>query len=96
MTGKPNATQIYGEWAVGPHPALHEITAGHVLGGRLRNGGDGEPSRLAIQWRDLDGQVVQLEMQFVQALFLLSVLKSAQLDTGLPFPDDPRAPSARS
>ena len=87
--------RIYGEWAISNQP-LPSMGADHILGARVLHDRDGRPDRVEIQWKTADGDVLQqVHMDFVNAMFLLSVLKSAQLDSGYPFPDDPRAPSDR-
>jgi hypothetical protein len=86
---------IYGEFVIGPAGALKTISAGHMLGSRLRLGDDGKPAWVDLQWREKNGEVTQVEMPYVQAMYVLSLLKSHQLDSGYPFPDDPRAPTSR-
>lgn len=42
------------------------------------------------------GKPSVMRMPFDDAMAVLSIVKAIQLDTGIPFPDDPRALSARS
>lgn len=88
-------SSIYGEFAVGEPGAIPVISGGHILGSRVRSAPNGDPIGLDVQWREAGGRIVQLELPWIQAMFLLSLLRSHQLDTGLPFPDDPRAPPKR-
>lgn len=63
--------------------------ADHILGTRVELDNQRRPDQIAIQFQTTDG-VRELRMDFVQAMFVLSTLKSIQLDTKTPFPDDPR------
>lgn len=51
---------------------------------------------LGIQYLDKSGNWHQLDMTLGDAMFLLSMLKKLQLDLDIPFPDDPRDPSAKA
>lgn len=84
--------KIYGQWAVSTD-ALPLANADHILGARVSADSKGRPEAIDVQFRTADGPggVRQVRMDFVNALFLLSLLKSIQLDSGSPFPDDPRA-----
>jgi hypothetical protein len=86
----PIKTQGYGEWVVGGDAPISPLPlVGRIYGGRVELDG-GKPSRVRIQY---EGPVspLELSMDFPNAMFLLSLLKSIQLDSGFPFPDDPRA-----
>jgi hypothetical protein len=48
---------------------------------------------LKLQFRS-GGTLHETEIPFMQAMFLLSLLKCTQLNVGFPFPDDPRDPNA--
>lgn len=63
-----------------------------MLGAALVTDRKGRPEWVDIQFQaaDADGPFQQVRMDFPNALFLLSYLKSIQLDSGVPFPDDPR------
>ncbi|WP_156439130.1 MULTISPECIES: hypothetical protein [Sphingomonadales] len=80
--------RMYGEFATGP--MVRSEVADHILGALVELDSQRRPDQVAIQYRTTDG-FREVRMDFVQALFLLSTLKSIQLDTGVPFPDDPRA-----
>ncbi len=49
---------------------------------------------LHIQYEDKGGHWYELSMPFLDGMYLLSLLKSLQLNIDFPFPDDPRDPSA--
>lgn len=82
--------RIYGEWftSLPPLAAKH---ADRILGARVSHDQQGRPEWVDIQWQGSGELYEQVQMDFVNAMFLLSVLKSMQLDSGIPFPDDPRA-----
>jgi hypothetical protein len=85
-------TTIYGVFAVGSPPASR--AADHILGARVQADSQDRPMWVDIQWMQAGTpQPVQIQLDFVNAMFLLSLLKCIQLDSGYPFPDDPRAPS---
>lgn len=74
--------KIYGRFLVGlgdiPGPV-----ADHILGARV--------SGNSVQVQFLQGQKnVQVSMDMDNAMFLLSLLRSIQLDRGLEMPGDPR------
>ena len=86
-------TSIYGEFVVslssgGDRPS----NADRIRGARLCLDPQGRPEWVDLQFASADGgsQLREVRMAFVEALFLLSLLKSIQLDSGTPFPDDPR------
>jgi hypothetical protein len=89
----PHGTaQVFGEWIYDSQPptALH---ADRILGARISYDGAGRPEWVDLQWQDQAGaEYCQVQIDFPNAMFLLSLLKSIQLETGTPFPDDPRAP----
>jgi len=84
--------KLYGIYAVGDAAGAEPIRVDHVLGGRLSSDAQGRPTWVDLQF-EVAGKVhpVTLQLDFLNALFLLSVVKSMQLDSGQPFPDDPRA-----
>lgn len=75
-----------------PMPALD---VGQIRGARLQYDKAGKPDRLIVS-HGTPPKTQELVLQFGDAMFLLAILKSMQLDHKIPFPDDPRAPSARS
>lgn len=88
-----NNTKEYGKWAVSepPHPVSN---ADHILGAQVSHDAKGRPDFVTIQYRSADGDgFYDIRMDYLNALFLLSCLKSIQLDEGTPFPEDPRARS---
>lgn len=85
----------YGEWAV-TIPSVPECSADRILGVHISHDSQDRPDFVTLQYQSAgDPPVQSVRMDFVNAMFLLSCLKSLQLDEGIPFPDDPRAPSAR-
>ena len=70
--------------------------ARQVLGVRARLNDKREPDSVEIQWESSEGEVHQLELDWLNALALLSFLKCMQLDSGWPFPNDPRDPTWRA
>lgn len=91
---KPSNGQIYGEWAVSSPPIEIEH-ADHVLGARILLDTKGRPEFVELQWQSTDG-VHQVRIEWRNALMLLSLLKSMQLDLEWPFPLDPRDPNWRA
>jgi hypothetical protein len=81
----------YGEFVVSTQP-IPTANADRILGAALVPDSKGRPEWVDIQYETADpnGRFQQIRMDFPNALFLLSCLKSIQLDTGVPFPDDPR------
>ena len=77
---------VYGKFSMETVVAIPE---GRILGGRLRRNESDEPIKVEIQLQSL-GKVAMIDLKIPEAMFLLSVLKSVQLDIGYPFPDDPR------
>ena len=80
--------KLYGEWLVGAAGRLSR--ADHIRGARVVSDGKGRPAWVVVQYQEAGSAPVEVEMDFPNALFLLSLLKSLQLDSGVPFPDDPR------
>lgn len=68
--------------------------ADRIAGGLLERDVRDRPWRFELHYT-VGGKPQILRMPFDDAMALLSVVKAIQLDTGIPFPDDPRAPSAR-
>jgi hypothetical protein len=86
MPGKP-----YGEFVVSTH-AISTANVDRVLGAALVSDRKGRPEWVEVQYETAEpGRFQQIRMDFPNALFLLSCLKSIQLDSGVAFPDDPRA-----
>jgi len=85
----------YGEWAV-TVPPVPVSNADRILGVHIAHDKQDHPDFVTLQYQTADGGGVRsVRMDFVNAMFLLSCLKSLQLDEGVPFPDDPRVPSFR-
>lgn len=83
-------TKIYGEFAFSVPPVPHEH-ADQILGCQLVSDSKGRPDEVRLQYQTAEpGIFREVRMDYLQALFLLSCLKSIQLDSGTPFPDDPR------
>ena len=92
---QPQKVMPYANWyqSVPPQEPIH---ADRISGGQLWYDQQDRPEWVTIQWQDGGEQLYHtLQMDFPNAMFLLSVLKSMQLDTGTPFPDDPRPRSRR-
>ncbi|PZQ55781.1 MAG: hypothetical protein DI555_07070 [Novosphingobium pentaromativorans] len=81
--------KIYGEWAFS-EPAEPANLADRILGARLLYDSKGRPEWVEAQFQSAGEGFATVRMDFPNALFLLSCLKSLQLDSGVPFPDDPR------
>lgn len=85
----------YGEWRVSSQPRK-VFHADRILGAKLSRDSSGRPEWVEFQWQDAPGaDFHQMQLDFPNAIALLSMLKCLQLDSGVDFPDDPRAPSAR-
>ena len=84
-------SNLYGEFVVSTH-AIPTANADRILGAALVSDSKGRPEWVDVQFETADpnGRFQQVRMDFSNALFLLSCLKSIQLDSGVPFPDDPR------
>ncbi|MBB4611599.1 hypothetical protein [Sphingomonas yabuuchiae] len=89
--------KLYGEWAFSTPPIKPE-NADHILGAQVSVDRQGRPEFVDIQYRTADGgeAIRQVRMDWLNALALLSILKSMQLDSGAPFPNDPRNPNWRA
>ena len=85
--------KIYGQWGQST-VKIPGSNADRILGVRILHDGKGRPETVRFQWQTADGAhpFREVRMDFVNAMFLLSCLKSIQLDSGYPFPDDPRVP----
>lgn len=82
--------KTYGEWIIND-PPTDPVIADHILGLHLGHDKSGRPDFVEISWQTAgEGPCQVLQLDYLNALFLLSMLKSAQLDEGSPFPDDPR------
>lgn len=82
--------KAYGQWAASD-PPIAPARADHILGCQLQFDKSDRPDTVTIQYQAAGAGVRAVEMDYANALFLLSALKSMQLDVGTPFPDDPRA-----
>lgn len=77
--------KYYGKFQIGvPH-----LRVDRIFGGRLSFGPDGKPEAVQIQF-DARGARHCLDLPFLDAMFLWSMLRAIQLDTEFPMPDDPR------
>lgn len=81
---------VWGTIVVGEGGAVRSLGADHITGVRVLRDAQGRPAAVGVQWMQDDGEPTGLTMRLPDAMFLLSCLKSMQLDLGLPFPDDPR------
>lgn len=84
---------VYGRVLVGEPGAVKALGADHVIGVRVARNSEGRPAAVGIQWMGDDGDLTGLTVDLPNAMWLLSCLKSMQLDLELPFPDDPRDPT---
>ncbi|WP_157960090.1 hypothetical protein [Albibacillus kandeliae] len=89
-------TRTYGKYIVSDQGLPNSGDVGHILGSRLLYDHEGNPSHVELQYMSQNQEAHQLRMGFLDAMFLLSNLKAMQLDTGTPFPDDPRSQSTQS
>lgn len=84
------ASKLYGEAVLGVAPD-RIVSVDHVMGGLLSTDSQGRPTSLDLHYQSADGPGPRaLRLDWPNAMFLLSLLKSMQLDTGTSFPDDPR------
>ncbi|MGI8704292.1 MAG: hypothetical protein ACR2JJ_00570 [Sphingomicrobium sp.] len=82
--------KTYGEWMASNQPPAM-IHADRILGAHVSHDTQGRPEWVVIQWQNGPGpDYEQMQLDFPNALALLSMLKSIQLDSGVPFPNDPR------
>lgn len=81
----------YGDAVVSTHP-IPTSNADQILGIQLVTDRKRRPEWVDLQFQSADREYPchQVRMDFPSAMFLLSCLKSVQLDLGMPFPDDPR------
>jgi hypothetical protein len=68
------------------------MNAARLLGATLVCDDQGRPERVDLQFLTVDegGLFQQVRMDFPNALFVLSCLRSIQFDTETPFPEYPR------
>lgn len=78
----------YGKLVQNVKPATH-LTVGHILGGTLIWSDNNQAESVYIQ-ATKDKQLQRFDLSFGDAMFLLSILRAVQLDTGVSMPDDPR------
>lgn len=84
--------EVYGKFAVGPAGAVPSIHANEIMGFRVGRSPDGRPAGIDLQFRS-QGQPHSVTIPILDALALLGMLKSMQLNEDLPFPEDPRDPN---
>ena len=63
---------------------------GRIQGAQLQPSQTPEASSVRIEYSDRSGLRHALTMPFLDAMYLLNLLKSIQLDAGYEMPDDPR------
>lgn len=90
MTDRRPKDKVWGDFTISNRPIPRVPDADHILGARVLYDIHGKPDAVHFQYMSTDG-LQELRMNFGNAMFLLSLVKSIQLDTGTPFPDDPRA-----
>jgi hypothetical protein len=85
-------TYSYGEFVVSTEP-IPSANADRILGTQLVTDRTRRPEWVDLHFQSADAEYPfhLLRMPFLDAMFLLSCLKSMQLDLGWDFPDDPRA-----
>jgi hypothetical protein len=67
-------------------PVVDRIQGASLDGDRMPPG-----TMVTVQYTDRQGTWHELEMKFLDAMYLLNLLKAAQLDLGFVMPDDPYA-----
>lgn len=85
---------IYGTLHIGTPGTIETVLADRIHGARILRQ-DGEFVGVEVQFQSAKN-VLGLAIPKLDALFLLSLLKSIQLDEEVPFPDDPRDPNWRA
>jgi hypothetical protein len=88
-------TEVYGTvagYAPGVIPTDH---VDQIHGLRVGRSPDGRPVGIELQF-DTETERRHMTIPLMQALALLSFLKSFQLEEDLPFPEDPRDPNWRA
>lgn len=91
------AGPTYGKWFIPSGPPMKVEHADHILGAQVLLDKKNRPEFVDLQWQSSDdGAVHQVRLDWLNALALLSFLKSIQLDSGQPFPNDPRNPNWRA
>ncbi|WP_309772297.1 hypothetical protein [Agrobacterium larrymoorei] len=73
------------------HPMKKKLPSADDVKGVLV---DTKLSCVNIQYADADGGLHEISMDLPNAMYLLSLLKSIQLNLDIPFPDDPRDPAS--
>ncbi|MEQ9248655.1 MAG: hypothetical protein RLO21_21975 [Nitratireductor sp.] len=63
---------------------------GRIRGAIFEPGPTPKESSIEVQWSDRSEQWHALRMPFLDAMYLLNVLKGIQMDTDYQMPDDPR------
>lgn len=66
------------------------LIADRIHGATLQPGHDPRTSTCHIQYTDAQGRLVDLSMPFLDAMYLLNLLRSMQLTVGFEMPEDPR------
>ena len=87
-----NQEQIYGQFAVGPPGSVPTMHADRMMGFRIGRTPDGQIAGIDLQF-ETKGQPQSLTIPILDALALLGMLKSMQLNEDMPFPEDPRDPN---
>lgn len=67
-------------------------TVDHIHGCRLTKGPTPASSIVQLQYRGVDNVDYELAIPFLDAMYLLNLLKAFQQQTGFQMPDDPFAP----
>lgn len=83
---------IYGDFAVAPKGSIPSIHMNHLMGFSVGRRPDGQPAGMDLQFQS-QGQIHSVTIPLLEAMALLSMLKSFQLNEDLPFPEDPRDPN---
>ncbi len=65
---------------------------GHIQGITLAQFESPQDATVKLQYSDHNDEWYETEMSFLDAMYLLNLLKAIQKDTGFEMPDDPYAP----
>ena len=84
--------RVYGSVLASANRQPNIEQVGHIRGARLFYDVDGKPSEMNIH-HEINGEPKELNIAYGDFMYLLSILKSVQLDHAIPFPDDPRRPT---
>jgi hypothetical protein len=88
--GRPKTDRVrtYGRPIRNAQPQSH-LVVGHILNGTLVWSAEDHPESVLVLAMTTE-KLQRLDLSFRDAMFLLSVLRAMQLDTGFQLPDDPR------